>query len=61
MNKLVPKSGVRVYVFARKIEKKIYTDDWTGNEFKKQEEELERLLTSAKNSNVLSNLCSQEK
>lgn len=48
MNKLVPKSGVRVYVFAREIEKKIYTDDWTGKEFKAQENMLMALLDDAK-------------
>lgn len=48
MNKLGSKSGVRVYVFAREIEKKIYTDDWTGKEFKAQENMLMTLLDDAK-------------
>lgn len=37
MNYAKTKSGVRVEVFARKMEKQIYSDDWNGSEFKAQE------------------------
>lgn len=48
--------GVIIKTFAQKIEKKIYSDDWTGNEFKNQEEQLNALLSDARSSEALKSI-----